>query len=414
MKSKEIDNAFVTGKTYADFSTGHELYKELRNTDPVHWAEPDGYRPFWIISKHADVMEIERQNDKFINSPRQRLLTVDFENRVLELSKGTHKTLTRSLNMCDGEEHRALRNITAQWFSAKNIQSYTPALNDLAQKWVGQIPTDGSPIDLYADFAAWYPLHAIMRLLGLPEEDAPLFKDLTGSVLGDVDPELLTAGDAVQATQKFSEYFDVVVDDRRAAPKNDVASAIANATLDGRPLTRYEMASYYIALATAGHDTTAAVIAGGIYELIKHPEQWEKLKHSPDLLSTAVDEMVRWVSPTKHFFRTATCDYTLRGKHIKAGEHLMMLYPSANRDEEVFDDPYAFRIDRKPNKHLGFGFGVHMCLGLMLAKLEIQILLKELLTKINKFELAGQPAWIETPWVGGLKRLPAVASSKKQ
>lgn len=406
MTSKELDNAFVSGKTYLDFTTGHELYKRLRHEDPVHWAEPDGYRPFWIVSKHADIMEVERQHDKFLNAPRQRLLTIDFENRVLEETRGQHQTLTRSLNMCDGDEHRALRNITAQWFTSKHLQTLAPGLEALAKAWVDKLPQDDTQIDLFTDFASWYPLHAILQLLGLPQEDAPLFKELTNSIFGGTDPEMLTAGGAIEATRAFREYFDVVAEQRRAAPREDVASAIANATLDGRPLTPYESSSYYIALATAGHDTTGAVIAGGIYQLMQHPDQWQRLKQSPELLSSAIDEIVRWVSPTKHFFRTAKDDYVLRGKHIKAGDHLMMLYPSGNRDEDVFEAPYEFRIDRKPNKHLGFGFGVHMCLGMMLAKLEIQTLLKELLHRVERFEPAGSPAWIETHWVGGLKRLP--------
>jgi cytochrome P450 len=400
-----IDNAFVDGKTYADFDTGHELYTRLRKEDPVHWTEPDGFRPFWMVTRHADVVEVERQHELFLNAPRQRLLSIEFETRVKEAMAGK-PNLTKSMHLFDGEEHKAYRQITANWFMPRQIQQLEQRLGALAAAAVDGLAARGPACDFYKDIAVWYPLRVIMLILGLPDEDAPLLQRLTSSVFGGSDPQMQTAGDAIEATRQFRKYFDAVAADRRANPRDDVASLIANGTVLGRAMEEYESSSYYIALATAGHDTTSASTAGGLLALIQSPDEWRKLQQNPALLDTAIDEMIRWVSPIKHFFRTAAQDYELRGRRIRAGDHLMMVYPSANRDDEVFDQPFSFRVDRKPNRHLGFGYGVHMCLGMMLAKFEMRILFKELLSRVERFELDGTPKWVETHFIGGLKQMP--------
>ena len=164
--------------------------------------------------------------------------------------------------------------------------------------------------------------------------------------------------------------------------------------------------SYYLIVATAGHDTTSSSSAAGLLQLIRHPDQLAKLRGAPELMPKAVDEFIRWSTPVKHFFRTATVDVELHGHAIRAGDNLMMCYPSANRDEAVFDDPFAFRVDRAPGRHLAFGYGPHLCLGQHLAKMEIRILFEELLARIDKIELAGEPRFTASTFVSGLKRLP--------
>lgn len=163
---------------------------------------------------------------------------------------------------------------------------------------------------------------------------------------------------------------------------------------------------YYVITATAGHDTTASAMAGGLHALMQHPDQLKRLKDDPSLMNTAVDEMIRWVTPVKHFMRTATEDYRLRDKTILAGQSVLLSYPSGNRDEDAFVDPFAFDIGRSPNKHLAFGFGVHYCLGAMLARMELKAFFKELLPRLDHIELAGEPKWMKTIFVGGLKTLP--------
>ena len=181
---------------------------------------------------------------------------------------------------------------------------------------------------------------------------------------------------------------------------------IANATIDGEPVGMMETISYYVIIATAGHDTTASSMAGGIHALIEHPDQLQRLRDDPSLIPTAVDEIIRWVTPVKHFMRNCTTPYDLHGHHFEPGDMVMLSYPSANRDEDVYDDPFRFDVGRQPNKHLAFGFGVHYCLGAMLARMELKALLTELVPRLRSIELAGEPRYMQTLFVGGPKSVP--------
>jgi cytochrome P450 len=209
-----------------------------------------------------------------------------------------------------------------------------------------------------------------------------------------------------QTIMEFFDYFTRITADRRANPRDDIASVIANAEINGKPLGDMETNSYYVIVATAGHDTVGSATCGGLLALLEHPDQLEKLQSNLELLPLAIDEAVRWITPTKHFMRTATQDNELRGQTIKEGESVMLMYASANRDEEVFDAPFEFRVDRRPNKHLAFGFGAHHCLGHLLAKMEMKALYKQLLERVSDIELAGDPVWMESYFVTGLKTLP--------
>lgn len=410
MIDKAIDNAIANGVTYGHLDTQHELFTKLRKEDPVHWTEPDGYRPFWTITRQPDILSVERQNELFINAPRQRLVSIEFEKRLKE-QMGGRTNLSASIGTMDGDKHRQYRQITAAWFMPKQLKTLEERIHKLAHDAIDDLKNRGPDLDFYRNIAVWYPLRVIMLILGLPDKDAPYLQQLTSSYFSGSDPksadtELLAAGDVLTAVRKFTEYFDVVAANRRANPTDDIASVIANSTIGGRPLEHYEASAYYIALAAAGHDTTSASIAGGVLALIQNPDEWRKLHANPDHVATAVDEMIRWVSPIKHFFRTATQDCELGDTKIKRGESVMLSYPSANRDEAIFGDPFSFRVDRQPNRHVGFGYGVHMCLGMMLAKMEMKIFFQVLLEKVECFELNGDPAWVEAAFAGGLKRLP--------
>jgi cytochrome P450 len=209
-----------------------------------------------------------------------------------------------------------------------------------------------------------------------------------------------------ESVAEFSAFFRELSVARRANPTEDLASVIANAEIDGRPIADHEAMSYYILVATAGHDTTSSTTAGGLLALIDNPHECARLINDRALTSAAVDEMTRWVSPVRHFFRTASEDVILRGRSIKAGDNLMMCYPSANRDEDAFDKPFDFRVDRTPNRHLAFGYGPHLCLGQHLAKMEVRVFFEELLDRAGGFERAGEPAWLQSNFVSGLKALP--------
>lgn len=401
----DLNNAIASNRTYGDLVTQHALFTRLRQEDPVHWTEPEGFRPFWTVSKHADVLEVERQQERFLNAPRSKLFSIDFENQVKTLMRGrTH--LVRGLPQMDGADHKNYRALTQTWFQPRQVKQLEARIAALAKRTVDEMVARGPSCDFYNDIAVWYPLRVIMMMLGLPASDEVQLLRITQAYFGGSDPEVQKGSDLIRATQDYVAYFDGVSEDRRRHPTDDAASLIANASIDGQPIGHYEASSYYVALASAGHDTTSATAAGGVLALIQNPKEWSKLQRDPALVGPAVDEMIRWVSPVKHFFRTATVDYVLRGREIKAGQHLLMSYPSANRDEEVFADPFEFRIDRNPNRHLGFGFGAHVCLGMVMAKMELQLLFRELLSRVESFELDGEPSWVQTSFVGGLKRLP--------
>jgi cytochrome P450 len=249
----------------------------------------------------------------------------------------------------------------------------------------------------------------ILSILGLPESDYPLMLKLTQEIFGAQDPELARGAsqeELLAVIMDFFQYFGRLIEERKANPTDDLASLIANAVVDGEPMPMMDQVGYYIILATAGHDTTSSSMAGGLQALIENPEQLRRLQDDPSLIGTAADEIIRWVTPVRHFMRTALAPYELHGHRFEEGDWLLLSYPSANRDEAEFTDPFTFDVGRAPNRHLAFGFGVHYCLGAMLAKKEIKALLTELVPRLKSIEFAGKPELSSSYFVGGLKRLP--------
>jgi hypothetical protein len=248
-----------------------------------------------------------------------------------------------------------------------------------------------------------------MSMLGLPAADFPRMLTYTQEIFGNDDAELqrgTTKEEQMASLLDMFAYFTAVTASRRENPTDDLASAIANATIDGEPLSDIETVSYYAIVAAAGHDTTSAVISGGLHALLGHPDQLARLRNNMDLMPLATEEMIRWVTPVKEFMRTAREDTMVRGVSIVAGESMLLSYASANRDEEVFDDPFRFDVGRDPNKHNAFGYGVHFCLGAALARMEVNSFFSELVPRLESIELAGDPQHIATIFVGGLKHLP--------
>lgn len=404
---ERIDDQVVDPVTYGTPRKYDDIFAELRRSDPVRWTEPAGYRPFWTIAKHSDILEIERQNDKFINDPRTSLVPIEEEERRV---RAGNAKLVRTLLSMDEPDHRAYRGITQAWFMPVNLRKIEGEIKNLAGEFIALMDERGGRCDFVNDVALWYPLRIIMTILGVPREDDAKMLKLTQALLASSDKDLSGGSNNFQsrqvAAQEFFAYFGAIAEDRRRNPRDDLASVIANASVDGNPAGVFESLSYYLGIATAGHDTTSSAMAGGLHALIEHPAEFRRLRESPELLNSAVEEMLRWTSPVKHFFRTATQDYQLRGKQIRAGDSLMLCFPSGNRDEEVFVDPFAFRVDRTPNRHIAFGHGMHQCLGLNLARMEMRALFTEIVARVDSIELAGEPAWIEANLVSGPKRLP--------
>jgi cytochrome P450 len=289
------------------------------------------------------------------------------------------------------------------------------ATGSVAKRFVDSMAESGGECDFVQEVAVNYPLYVIMSLLGLPESDFPRLLKYTQELFGNDDAELqrgTSKEEQMVALLDMFGYFTALTASRRADPTEDLASAIANATIDGEPLSDIDTVSYYVIIATAGHDTTSAVISGGLQALIEHPDQLERLRDNPTLMPLASEEMIRWVTPVKEFMRTAREDTTVRGVPIAAGESVLLSYASANRDEEVFDDPFRFDVGRDPNQHNAFGYGVHFCLGAALARMEVNSFFSELVPRLKSIELAGDPAHIATIFVGGLKHLPIRYSLK--
>ena len=400
----EAGQVFVTPAAYADETYFHEACAVLRAQSPVHKVEHPNFNPFYAVTKHADVLAVELRNNIFLNEPRPVLGTKADDERTAQ-----NGNLLRTLIHVDDPEHRALRGVTSDWFLPKSLARLEDRLKGLAKASVDHMASLGDNCDFARDIAMPLPLNVILAILGLPETDYPRMLKLTQELFGNADEELRRGSspdDLIAVVQDFFAYFTELTRQRRAEPTNDLTSVIANALIEGQPLTDIQTISYYVIAATAGHDTTSASMAGGMLALIENPDQLQLLRDHPEHIGTAVDEIIRWVTPVKHFMRTAIEDAEVGKVTVRKGESVLLSYPSANRDEEVFKDPFHFDVTRSPNKHLSFGFGVHYCLGALLARMELKALLTELVPRLSHIELAGDPALMKTLFVGGLKRLP--------
>jgi len=387
---------------YTDEPKLHAALAHLRANAPVSWVEVPNYRPFWAITKHADVMDIERANALFTNWPRPVLTTQ--EGDELQAAAGV-----RTLIHLDDPQHRVVRAIGADWFRPKAMRALKVRVDELAKNYVDKMLAVGPECDFVQEVAVNYPLYVIMSLLGIPESDFQRMLKLTQELFGSDDNEFKRGSsneDQLPALLDMFGYFNTVTASRRDHPTEDLASAIANALIDGEPLSDIDTVSYYLIVATAGHDTTSATISGGLHGLIENQDQLHRLQDNLDLMALATEEMIRWATPVKEFMRTAAQDTTVRGVPISAGDSLLLSYVSANRDEDVFDDPFRFDVGRDPNKHVAFGYGVHFCLGAALARMEVNSFFAELLPRLKSIELTGDPEFVATTFVGGLKHLP--------
>jgi cytochrome P450 len=268
----------------------------------------------------------------------------------------------------------------------------------------------GGQCDFVNDVALQFPLQVILSILGLPESDYARMLKLTQELFGAEDPDIARLGEdegMFAVILDFVEYFNALAADRRSCPTDDLSSVIANAQLDGCPLADMQMLGHYLIIATAGHDTTSNAISGGLLALLEHRDQLELLQSDPTLIDGAADEIVRYVSPVKHFLRNCQAPFTLRDVTFEPGDHLYLSFASANRDDEVFTDPMQLDVRRaNAASHLGFGFGRHFCLGVHLARMEIRALFKALLPRLEHIELAGDPSWIKAYFVEGPKSIP--------
>tara|TARA_R110000782_G_scaffold270464_1_gene371416 strand:- start:3007 stop:4281 length:1275 start_codon:yes stop_codon:yes gene_type:complete len=412
----DVALALVDPKAYADDKRLQDAFAWLRANRPVAPIEVDGFDPFWAITRYADIVEIGRKPTIFHNGDRQTTLIDQKGDANIRAMTGGSPHIIRSLVQMDPPDHPRYRALTMNWFQPNNVRKLEDRVRDIARAAVGRMRDMGGRCDFVADVALGYPLHVIMEILGVPPEDEPRMLLLTQELFGVQDEETKRTseqGTPMEQAQQlkavvddFDAYFRRITESRRQTPRDDLATVIANARIDGAPMGDFETLCYYMLVATAGHDTTSSSTAGGIWEMAKNPAEFAKVKKDPSLIPGLVDEAIRWVTPVKNFMRSATIDTEVGGQAIGKGDWMMLCFLSGNRDEAVFDDPYSFRVDRKPNKHIAFGHGAHVCLGQHLAKMEIRIFFEELLPHLESFELDGEPKRSEANFVNGPKALP--------
>ena len=412
---QDVAETIVDPKAYADGRI-YKSYAWLRANDPLGVAEPAGYDPFWVVTRHADILEVSRQNDLFHSGDRATTIVNKMgDEHVRKLTEGSPH-LVRSLVQMDAPDHPKYRALTQAWFMPTNIRGLEERIRKIARASVERMAAKGGECDFVREVALHYPLHVVMEILGVPEADEPRMLMLTQELFGAADPELSRnpgasavpndLGAIQEVLADFYQYFAKISADRRANPRDDLASVIANSQVDGRPISEFEAMSYYVIVATAGHDTTSSTTAGAMWALCENPDQFAFVKADLARVPSFIEEAIRWTTPVKTFMRSATANTQLGGRAIAKDDWLMLCYASGNRDETVFEEPERFRADRKPNKQLAFGYGAHLCLGQHLAKMEMRILYEELLPRLKAVELAGKPRMSEALFVNGLKNLP--------
>jgi cytochrome P450 len=414
--TKECVATVVDPKAHADPPRLYDACAWLRRNDPFARAELDGFDPFHLVTRHADIQEISRDNTLFPYGSFPSTLAPHQAVESGRAARAAGRPLLYTLVQMDEPDHMKYRALTQGWFMPQNLRKLEARVRELAREAVARMETAGGECDFVNEVALHYPLRVIMEILGVPREDEPRMLRLTQELFGATDPDLRRKTEdetpqaralAMQAVlADFFNYFNKLTEDRRAAPLDDVASVIANAQVDDAQISAFDAVSYYVIIATAGHDTTSSSTAGALWALAERPAELRKVKDDPSLIPGLVDESIRWTTPVRHFMRSAAEDVTVAGRRFAKDDWFMLCYPSGNRDETVFDDPLEFRVDRNPNRHLAFGYGAHVCLGQHLAKMEMRILWEELLPRLERVELAGPAQLSEANFVNGPKRLP--------
>jgi cholest-4-en-3-one 26-monooxygenase len=373
----------------------------LRKHDPVSLITYPNYDPFWAITKHADIIELSKQPNLFLNEPRLAVFNAN-------VPPPPEATIRHLLNM-DPPDHGKYRNVASKRFTPRAVQNWAVKVQRITDEVLDDCAAKSSG-DFVQDISARITIAVIAEMLGIPASDRGLLFRWTNEIIAPEDPEYQTDGNPEATLDKarleLFQYFDAMSKDRQAKPQDDIVSVVATGNVDGATLGPVELLSYYLLLVVAGNETTRNAMTGGMLAFLENPGEWKKLQANPGLLDLAIEEVVRWTTPVIQFCRTATRDYPLRDKTIKAGDSACLFYPSANRDEEVFEDGDVFRIDRDPNRHIAFGVGEHVCLGAHLARLELRCAFAALRERLRSAELSGSIERARSSFVGGIKRAP--------
>ncbi len=388
---------------YAQNGYPHEAWKRLRDEAPIRWFDLEGGVGFWSVVRRADIVWLSKQPMRFINAPR--LAVFERGGPVADRS-----AVRQLLNM-DPPEHGAFRGAASHWFTPRAIRARHSEVERITRDLLDEMAGDGETreADFVGDLTAPLTLAVLADMLGVPREDWRLMFEWTNAIAGSSDPEYQTSDNPQQqvgaARDNLFRYFAELAADRLKNPQDDITSVLTHARIDGSPLPPLELLSYFLLLVVAGNETTRNAASGGLLALIENPAEFDKLRKQPDV-DTAVEEIVRWTAPVIQFCRTTVEDVEMHGQKIPAGDAFCLFYPAANRDEKHFDEPERFRVDRRPNPHLGFGIGEHFCLGANLARLELRVIFQQLAERMEAVELAGPVDRMRSSFLGGVKRMP--------
>lgn len=405
-------DAYTAGVPYATF-------ERLRTTDPVSWwDESDGGKGFWAVTRYDDLLQVSRQVDVFSSAQGITLEEMDPDDFAAR----------RNMLEYDPPEHTRYRRLVSKPFSRREVYAYEQSIRLLAREVVTDALAGPSELDFVERVAKQLPMRMLGRLLGVPDEDGPWLVERGDALLGNFDPEFTDHPVGMTDTDEFKhipfrspaaldlyQYAERQAAQRRLHPSDDVITAILAPTIDGEQLTEREFKNFFVLLVSAGNDTTRYTMAAGMKALIEHPDQLAELRdsigHDPSVMDRAVEEILRWGTVTMHFRRTATRPVELRGRHIAAGDKVVIWFVSADYDRDQFPEPYHFDIHRTPNEHVAFGrMSPHLCLGAQLARMELKVLFEELLPRLSDIELAGSVDRLRSNFIGGIKRLPVHVS----
>ena len=376
----------------------HDVFRRMRAESPVCFNAEPGGPGFWAVTKYADVVSISK-DPKTFSSARGGT-------NINDLAPADLSTVQLLMVNMDPPKHNKFRNLVSRGFTPRMIARLEPMIRAAAKRTVDAVATRGE-CDFVRSLAGELPLIIIADLMGIPQDDRSKVFDWSNRLIGFDDPEFQTSlEDGKVAAMELWMYANQLADTRRKDPGTDLTSILLQSSVDGESLSELEFDTFFLMLAVAGNETTRNAISGGMLALIQHPEQRQRLIDDPALIPSAVEEILRWVTPVIHFRRTATRDVELRGQLIRENDKVVIFYPSANRDEEVFPDPFAFDVGRTPNEHLSFGVGQHFCLGASLARLELKIIFEELLARLPDLELTGEIRRLRSNFINGIKQMP--------
>jgi cholest-4-en-3-one 26-monooxygenase len=402
----------------------HEAFRILRRDAPVHWNPgTETFNGYWSLTKYDDVLFVSRHPELFISS--KGIAGSGLRHPELyPLAEGQPDGA--SIITMDPPRHVKLRRLVNKGFTPRAVDAMEPKIREITNIILDGIAAKSS-CDFVVDVSSQLPLAVICGMMGVEHENWPLMFDLTNKVLGAGDPEYQTdVPEDQRGTQEAARitgqkggmqlvgFFAEILEQRRRQPQNDLVSILLESEVDGEKLTQNDLLEFCFLLILAGNETTRNAISGGLLAFHDFPEERARLQADMALLPTAVEEILRWVSPVMHMSREVTEDVVIRGQPIKAGERVIMWYPSVNRDEDIFPEPYRFDITRTPNEHLAFGIGEHFCLGAGFARMELRLMFQELFRRFPAIEVAGPEERLRSNFINGIKHLPVTSGARRQ